>query len=441
MSAIPLIYQYYLTHRIICTDTRNIIPGSLFFALKGDNFDANTFAEKALEQGAAFAIIDNPDYVSGNAYILVPDVLQTLQELAKHHRNQLKIPVIGLTGSNGKTTTKELINAVLAEKYRTFATKGNRNNHIGVPLSVLAIQDDTEIAVIEMGANHQKEIEFLCTIAQPTHGLITNIGLAHLDGFGGFEGVKKGKAELFSFLKQTNGTAFVNRDSPYIIEMSGIIDPGKIIYYGTRGENAITATLVSSDPVLELSWSKTGDSAKKEVNHITKTNLTGAYNFENILAAICIADFFEMSPAQINNGLEGYFPKNNRSQLTKTQTNTVICDFYNANPSSLSAALTNLTTLENNHKVAIIGDMFELGDESAEQHQQIAAQALNSDLQLILLIGEHFFAVKDSFKDQGIFFSAPAEAQEWMKNNPITNSLVLLKGSRGMALEQLLPQL
>ncbi len=441
MSVTPLIYQHYLTHRIICTDTRNIIPGCLFFALKGDNFDANTFAEKALEQGAAFAIIDNPDYLSGDAYILVPDVLQTLQELAKHHRSQLKIPVIGLTGSNGKTTTKELINAVLAEKYRTFATKGNLNNHIGVPLSILAIQDDTEIAVIEMGANHQKEIEFLCTIAQPTHGLITNIGLAHLDGFGGFEGVKKGKAELFSFLKQTNGTAFVNRDSPYIIEMSGIIDPGKIIYYGTRGENAITAELITSDPVLELSWTKTGDSAKKELNHITKTHLTGAYNFENILAAICIADFFELSPAQINNGLEGYFPKNNRSQLTKTQTNTVICDFYNANPSSLSAALTNLTTLENNHKVAIIGDMFELGDESPEQHQQIAAQALNSDLQLVLLIGEHFFAVKDSFKDLGLFFSTPAEALEWMKNNPITNSLVLLKGSRGMALEQLLPQL
>ena len=441
MSAIPLIYQHYLTHRIICTDTRNIIPGCLFFALKGDNFDANTFAEKALEQGAAFAIIDNPDYVSGNAYILVPDVLQTLQELAKHHRSQLKIPVIGLTGSNGKTTTKELINAVLAEKYRAFATKGNLNNHIGVPLSVLAIQDDTEIAVIEMGANHQKEIEFLCTIAQPTHGLITNIGLAHLDGFGGFEGVKKGKAELFSFLKQTNGTAFINRDSPYIIEMSGIIDPGKIIYYGTRGENAITAELITSDPVLELSWSKTGDSAKKELNHITKTHLTGAYNFENILAAMCIADFFELSPAQINNGLEGYFPKNNRSQLTKTQTNTVICDFYNANPSSLSAALTNLTTLENNHKVAIIGDMFELGNESPEQHRQIAAQALNSDLQLVLLIGEHFFAVKDSFKDLGLFFSTPAEAREWMKNNPIRNSLVLLKGSRGMALEQLLPQL
>lgn len=441
MSAIPLIYQHYLTHRTICTDTRNIIPGSLFFALKGDNFDANTFAEKALEQGAAYAIIDNPDYLSGGTYILVPDVLQTLQELAKYHRSQLKIPVIGLTGSNGKTTTKELINAVLAEKYRTFATKGNLNNHIGVPLSVLAIQDDTEIAVIEMGANHQKEIEFLCTIAQPTHGLITNIGLAHLDGFGGFEGVKKGKAELFSFLKQTDGTAFVNRDSPYIIEMSGIIDPGKIIYYGTRGENAITAELITSDPVLELSWSKKGDSSNKEFNHITKTHLTGAYNFENILAAICIADFFELSPAQVNNGLEGYFPNNNRSQLTKTDTNTVICDFYNANPSSLSAALTNLSTLEHNHKVAIIGDMFELGDESPKQHQQIAAQALSSNLQLVLLIGKYFFAVKDSFKDQGIFFSTPAEAQDWMKNNPITNSLVLLKGSRGMALEQLLPQL
>lgn len=441
MPAIPLIYQHYLTHRIICTDTRNIIPGCLFFALKGDKFDANTFAEKALEQGAAFAIIDNPDYQAGEAYILVPDVLQTLQDLARHHRSQLKIPVIGLTGSNGKTTTKELINAVLAEKYRTFATKGNLNNHIGVPLSVLAIQDDTEIAVIEMGANHQKEIEFLCTIAQPTHGLITNIGLAHLDGFGGFEGVKKGKAELFSFLKQTNGTAFVNRDSPYIIEMSGIIDPGKIIYYGTRGENAITAELLSSDPVLALSWSKTGDDVKKEFSFTISTHLTGAYNFENIVAAICIADFFELSPAQINSGLEGYFPSNNRSQLTKTETNTVICDFYNANPSSLSAALANLESLESNHKVAIIGDMFELGEESPKQHEEIADQALSSGLQLVLLIGKDFFALKDYFKDQGLFFSTPAEALEWLKNNPVTNSLVLLKGSRGMALEHLLPQL
>jgi len=431
MSQIHHIYQQYLSHRTICTDTRSIVSGCLFFALKGDNFDANTFAEQALKQGAAFAIIDNKDYLINDQCILVDDVLSTLQELAKYHRSQLNIPVIGLTGSNGKTTTKELINAVLAEKYRTFATKGNLNNHIGVPLSVLSIGADIEIAVIEMGANHQKEIEFLCTIAQPTHGMITNIGMAHLDGFGGFEGVKKGKAELFAFIKATDGTAFINRDNPIIIEMGTIIPPQKTVWYGTDGDNSITGSLLASDPIIALEWSAKGESFH------TKTNLTGAYNFENILAAICIADFFGLSATQINSGLAGYAPNNNRSQLTKTATNTVICDFYNANPSSMAAALANISSLEAVNKVAIIGDMFELGDESDEQHQKIAAMAENANLDTVILIGKYFYALKDSYT--GIFFHTPKEAEEWIKENPVKDSLVLLKGSRGMALEQLLP--
>lgn len=431
MSQIHQIYQHYLSHRTICTDTRSIISGCLFFALKGDNFDANTFAEQALKQGAAFAIIDNKDYLVNDQCILVDDVLSTLQELAKYHRSQLNIPVIGLTGSNGKTTTKELINAVLAEKYKTFATKGNLNNHIGVPLSVLSIGEDTEIAVIEMGANHQKEIEFLCTIAQPTHGMITNIGMAHLDGFGGFEGVKKGKAELFAYIKASNGIAFVNRDSPFIIEMSTIIPTEKTIWYGTTGDNSITGSLLASDPIIALEWSANGQSFR------TQTNLTGAYNFENILASICIADFFGVSAAQINAGLAGYAPNNNRSQLKKTATNTVICDFYNANPSSMAAALANISSLEAINKVAIIGDMFELGDEAEEQHQKIAAIAENAHLNTVILIGKYFYALKDNYS--GNFFNTPKEAEEWIKDNPIKDSLVLLKGSRGMALEQLLP--
>lgn len=433
MSRIQFIYQQYLLHRTICTDTRTITSGCLFFALKGENFDANTFAEEALKQGAAFCIIDNADYQLNEQCILVEDVLTALQELAKYHRSQLSIPVIGLTGSNGKTTTKELVNAVLAQKYKTFATKGNLNNHIGVPLSLLSIQDDTQIAVIEMGANHQQEIAFLCELAQPTHGLITNIGMAHLDGFGGFEGVKKGKAELFDFLKTVNGVAFINRDSPYITEMSTAKHLDHTVYYGTSGDNTITGKLEKSDPLIEISWKKQEDIFQ------ANTNLTGAYNFENILAAICIGTFFDLNPAQINTGLAEYQPKNNRSQLTKTATNTVICDFYNANPSSMGAAIHNLSALEATNKVAIIGDMFELGAEAELQHREIAHLANQAELNTLIFIGKYFYALKDQYKAH--FFITPKEADEWLKSNPVKDSLVLLKGSRGMALEQLLPNL
>lgn len=430
MSKLKTIYQYYLSNPIICTDTRNIIPGCLFFALKGEHFDANAFAENALKQGAAIAIIDNKNYQVNNSCILVEDVLITLQELAKHHRKQLNIPVIGLTGSNGKTTTKELIKAILAEKYKTFATKGNLNNHIGVPLSILSIPKDAEIAVIEMGANHQKEIEFLCTIAQPTHGMITNIGMAHLDGFGGFEGVKKGKAELFAYLKKTGGTAFINHENPVIVEMSDKAALEHRVYYGNDAADFVKGNLLTTDPLIGLSWETHGNSFK------AKANLTGGYNFENILAAICIGSFFKLKPEQINKGLADYFPNNNRSQLTKTESNTVICDFYNANPSSMTAALGNLSSMQSSHKVAIIGDMFELGSETAEQHKKIAALAAQSALDLTILIGKDFYAWKDQY--QGLYFSTPADAEEWLKSNPLKDSLILLKGSRGMALEKLL---
>jgi UDP-N-acetylmuramoyl-tripeptide--D-alanyl-D-alanine ligase len=433
MTAIESLYQHYLKHPVICTDTRSITPGCLFFALRGDNFDANTFAEKALTNGAAYAIIDNLAYKTSKQCILVPDVLSTLQDLAKHHRKQLNIPVIGLTGSNGKTTTKELIKAVLSEKYKTFATKGNLNNHIGVPLSILSLTNDIEIAVIEMGANHQKEIEFLCTIARPTHGLITNIGMAHLDGFGGFEGVKKGKAELYAYLKNNHGIAFINRTNPYLLEMSAAADLDKIVYYGTEVTDAISGKLVKTDPLIEISWSD------KSGNYETSVNLTGSYNFENILASICIGAFFDVTPAQINKGLSGYFPNNNRSQITKTESNTVICDFYNANPSSMTAALNNIALLSSSRKAVIIGDMFELGDESAEQHNLIAEQAEQLNVETLIFIGKYFYALKDKYK--GNFFSTPNEAYAFLKENPIKDNLVLLKGSRGMALEQLLPLL
>lgn len=433
MANIEQLYQHYLKHPVICTDTRSITEGCLFFALKGDKFDANEFAEKAVADGAAFAIIDNADFAKGNQFILVDDVLSTLQELAKHHRKQLNIPVIGLTGSNGKTTTKELIRAVLAEHFEVFATKGNLNNHIGVPLSILSISEKVEIAVIEMGANHQKEIELLSNIAQPTHGLISNVGMAHLEGFGGFEGVKKGKAELYAYLSQNNGYAFVNAANKDLTEMVSKAEVKNVIRYNTTEEGAVQGVLKHSDPLIAFNWSFNGES------HEAKANLTGTYNFENILAAISIGCFFKLSPAEINKGLADYFPTNNRSQLTKTDKNTVICDFYNANPSSMAAAIINLNSLTSTNKVAILGDMFELGDESAAQHERIIALALENDIDTLIFVGHHFYHAKGDFNAN--FFATPSEAAAFIQTQSWKDSLILLKGSRGMALEQLLPLL
>ncbi|MCZ4224023.1 UDP-N-acetylmuramoyl-tripeptide--D-alanyl-D-alanine ligase [Pedobacter rhodius] len=433
MSTTEELYQHFLKNPVISTDTRNISDGCIFFALKGDNFNANTFAAQAIDKGASFAVVDEAEYVTSERYLLVEDTLSALQDLASHHRKQLNIPVIGLTGSNGKTTSKELVNAVLAERYKTFATFGNLNNHIGVPLSILSIGSDVEIAVIEMGANHQKEIELLCTIAQPTHGIITNVGMAHLDGFGGFEGVKKGKAELYAYLKETQGYTFINRDNSHLMEMSAAAGLSKLIFYGTENGNTIKGELKSSDPFIEVVWTN------HEILSTVKTNLTGSYNFENILASICIGDFFDMNPEEINNGLANYQPQNNRSQLTKTESNTVICDFYNANPSSMSAALDNIAVLTADKKIAILGDMFELGAESAGQHKLIAEQAVKSGLDKIIFIGKYFSVLSNDYA--GVFFETPAQAIEYLAENKITNSLVLLKGSRGMKLESLLAYL
>ena len=427
------LYQHFLKNPIISTDTRNIIPGSIFFALKGDHFNANEFAAEAIEKGAAYAVVDEELHATNEKCLLVEDVLTALQNVASHHREQMNIPVIGLTGSNGKTTSKELVNAVLSERYKTFATFGNLNNHIGVPLSILSITNDVEVAIIEMGANHQKEIELLCTIAQPTHGIITNVGMAHLDGFGGFEGVKKGKAELYAYLKAHNGYTFINRDNTFLMEMSTNAGLNKLLYYGKENGNTIKGTLKSSDPFIEVEWTN------HETSSVVKTNLTGSYNFENILAAICIGDFFDMQPEEINSGLAKYEPKNNRSQLTKTDHNTVICDFYNANPSSMAAALNNISALSAEQKTAVLGDMFELGPESVAQHELIAKQAAASGLDQAIFIGKYFYALKDQL--EGVFFETPTEAANYLQEKPIKNHLVLLKGSRGMKLENLLQYL
>jgi len=431
------IYQLFIQHPVISTDTRRIAAGSLFFALKGDKFDANTFAEQAIAAGAAYAIIDNPAYQLGDKYILVDDVLTALQDLARYHRKQLTIPVIGLTGTNGKTTTKELINAVLSQKFKTLATQGNLNNHIGVPLTILSINRTHEIAVIEMGANHQKEIALLSSIAQPSHGLITNIGKAHLEGFGGVEGIKKGKGELYDFLKTDDGVAFVNGDDVVLMEMQKARPLNKVVLYGTSNkDNTVIGKLTENSPLLALEWTNklSGES------YPVKTQLTGAYNLDNILAAICIGVYFELEAGEINAGITGYQPQNNRSQIKQTETNTLICDYYNANPSSMQVAIENIGKLQADRKVLILGDMFELGDESPAEHAAIIKKALDTDVDERIFIGKDFAAQESGIKNQesGVkFYNTAEEAIEGLKEHPIKNSTILIKGSRGMALERL----
>lgn len=427
---IPQLYQQYLAHPIICTDTRKIIDGSLFFALKGAHFNANTFAQKALESGAAFAIIDEAEYKTEDRFILVDDVLTTLQELAKYHRQQLNIPVIGLTGSNGKTTTKELILSVLSTKFKTQATKGNLNNHIGVPLTLLELKAETEIAIIEMGANHQKEIEMLCQICLPTHGLITNVGKAHLEGFGGFEGVKKGKGELYDYLESAGGITFINQDNEHLTQTASARDFKEIVFYGASKNNYISGELIANNPFLEVKW------CFQNEEHEVKSQLTGIYNFENILVAVAIGKHFGLSADEINQGIAGYAPQNSRSQIIKTEKNTVIGDYYNANPSSMVVAIENISKLNADKKVLILGDMFELGEEASLEHEMVLQKALSYHFDQVIFIGEEFFKLNEL--TDAFFFKTTKEAVLELQKNPISNALVLLKGSRSMQLESLM---
>jgi UDP-N-acetylmuramoyl-tripeptide--D-alanyl-D-alanine ligase len=432
------LYKIFQKHPVISTDTRKIIAGSLFFALKGEKFDANTFAEQAIASGAAYAVIDNPEYQKGDQYLLVDDVLAALQDLARYHRRQLTIPVIGLTGTNGKTTTKELINAVLSQHFNTYATQGNLNNHIGVPLTILSINTSHEAAVIEMGANHQKEIELLCTISQPSHGLITNVGKAHLEGFGGVEGVKKGKGELYDYLKASGGVAFVNSDSADLMAMQYARSLKNVVFYGSLDlDNLVSGQLIENSPYLTLQWTNNTTGESYEV----KSQLTGAYNLDNILAAICIGVFFKMSAEEINAGISGYQPKNNRSQITQTATNTLICDYYNANPSSMAVAIENLGKIEAKHKVLVLGDMFEMGQESAAEHEAVIKKAMETTVDERIFIGSEFASQRSEIgnqKSEAKFYSTVEEAIDGLKANPIRNATVLIKGSRGMALERLI---
>lgn len=448
MTTTKQLYLLYQQHPVISTDTRKIANNSLFFALKGDKFDANVFAKQAIEAGAAYAVIDNPEYKLGDRYLLVDDVLTSLQDLARHHRRQLNIPVIGLTGTNGKTTTKELINTVLSQHFKTQATQGNLNNHIGVPLTILTIDATHEVAVIEMGANHQKEIELLCSIAQPSHGLITNVGKAHLEGFGGVEGVKKAKGELYDYLRgagsewrepgKDQACVFINSDDDILTKMAADRGLNNIIYYGNTGtSNLVSGEIVENAPLLTLRWT---NNAKRE-SYTIKTQLTGAYNLNNILAAISIGTYFNLTTNEINNGVEDYQPKNNRSQIVQTATNTLICDYYNANPSSMVVAIENVGKIDAKRKVLILGDMFEMGQESIAEHTAVIKKAFDTPVDERIFIGKDFSAAANDIKQpitgKNSFYPTADDAISGLRANPIKNSTVLIKGSRGMALERL----
>lgn len=421
MSNISTLYNLFLHSMSVCTDTRKIKNGDIFFALKGDNFNGNEFALQALEQGAAIAVIDEDVNSNDERLFKVDDVLTTLQALAKHHRQQFNIPFIAITGSNGKTTTKELVSTVLAAHYKTYTTQGNLNNHIGVPLTLLSIKQDAEMAVIEMGANHQKEIESYCQYTLPNYGLITNCGKAHLEGFGGVEGVKKGKGELYDFLRANNGTAFVYWDYDYLQQMSAGIN--NIVKYGTK-EGVVVGNVKESNPFLQV-----------DVNEqIISTHLVGDYNLPNVIVAVAIGKYFNVPDEKIKSAIENYVPSNSRSQLIEKNSNKIILDAYNANPSSMKLAIENFAKLDALNKILMLGAMMELGEESVVEHQSIIELIEKYNWQNVVLVGGDFSKTKHSFT----FLNNSVEAAEWYKQQQFQNANILIKGSRSMQMEKVI---
>lgn len=420
---IPELHALFLQHPKISTDTRKITKDSIFFSLKGDNFDGNRYAADAIEKGAVSAIIDDADCKSSEDHILVKDTLETLQELATYHRHFCKARVIALTGSNGKTTTKELITAVLSKKYKTVSTQGNFNNHIGVPLTLLRIQQDTEIAIVEMGANHQKEIALLSSIAAPDFGYITNFGKAHLEGFGGVEGVIKGKSELYDYLISHDKSAFLNADDPIQLEKLG----GHIKKFGfsTNNPQYYQIQFLGADPFVQF----------KVEDLVFNSRLIGSYNFTNCAAAVVMGKYFNVPLKAIKEAIEGYIPDNNRSQVIQKNGHQIVLDAYNANPTSMKAALENFNGMRGENKVLFLGDMFELGESASQEHQEIADFAQAFSFAKVYLIGAHFDAVNSAFATFKSFDALSTELQE----HPLQGSCqILIKGSRGMALERLL---
>ena len=431
------LYPIFLQHPIICTDSRDCPQGSLFFALKGENFNANAFALPALEKGCAFAVVDEAEFAIDERFILVDDVLENLQQLAAYHCKQLGTPIIGITGTNGKTTTKELIAAVLKEKYNILFTQGNLNNHIGVPLTLLQMREEHQLAVVEMGANHPGEIRQLCRIACPDYGIITNVGKAHLEGFGSLEGVMKTKAELYEYIFANGKLIFINTGNSLLQQMavdSGFVSTDKKLGYSLKEEDEearYRAVITDCSPYLQLKCTLEGE----EID--LNTQLIGSYNAENVLAAVAIGGYFDLTGQQIKNGLENYVPRNNRSQLTITEHNKLVVDTYNANPTSMRAAILNFAQMKVDQKTLILGDMFELGEQSDAEHQNIIQLLQQNSFKNVLLVGKDFKKTRNSYPS----FENVSDLIDYVNENPLRDNYILIKGSRGMKLEKVLASL
>jgi UDP-N-acetylmuramoyl-tripeptide--D-alanyl-D-alanine ligase len=420
---LQVLHKHFIESAGICTDSRKIVKNQLFFALSGQNFNGNQFANQAIEQGAKLAIIDDIKFKVNDKFFLVSNVLDCLQQLALFHRKQLNTTIVSITGTNGKTTTKELISKVLQKKYKVTFTQGNLNNHIGVPLTLLSFTSETEIGVVEMGANHPNEISQLCNIALPDFGIINNIGKAHLEGFGSFEGVIKAKSELYDYCKANNKKVFVNGDDSLLMDLSEKIER---ITYGKSNKDEVCAEFISANPLLELKW--------KEFK--IQTQLVGEYNFNNVLAAIAVGIYFQVPDNEIGSAISEYQPQNNRSQLTKTADNTLIIDAYNANPSSMELAVRNFMNINASNKLLILGDMFELGEASEIEHQKIIDLVKNLNFEKAFFVGKNFFFREKENRDKFNFFISIDEMLNYLSKNKIAGYTILLKASRGIQLEK-----
>ena len=426
------IYKIYQQYPSVQTDTRRLKKDDLFFALKGPNFNGNLFAEQALEKGAAYVFADEKIPFNHERIIQTNNALETLQNLAKFHRkqfntlpgNESRIPFIAITGSNGKTTTKELVHEVLSTTFKTYTTEGNLNNHIGIPLTILKIKPDADIAVIEMGANHLREIAGYCEYAMPTHGLITNIGKAHLEGFGGVANVKKGKGELFEYLRNHNGTAFVNSDDGAVVELSNNIN--KKIFYGASGKD-LRGKIIKADPFPEIQILGAD-------SFYIKTKLAGAYNLPNVLAAVCIGRHFNVDDNKLKTAIENYTPSNSRSQLIQQNSNTIILDAYNANPGSMKAAIENFATMRGDKKILLLGAMMELGADSEKEHAAVISLIDKYKWRDVVLVGKNF----NNLNHKYIKYDTALEVKDWLHNQHFYNAQILIKGSRSMQMEKVL---
>lgn len=445
------IYRIYSENSSgVCTDTRNIVPGCMFFALRGETFNGNDFAVAALEKGAAYAVVDEQGLESSDSskIILVENVLETLQQVARFHRKQFRIPLIALTGTNGKTTTKELIAACLRKKYNVVATEGNLNNHIGVPLTLLRLNGETQAAVIEMGASNPGEIETLVKLACPSFGLITNVGKAHLQGFGSFKGVMATKGELYDDLNEHRKIAFVNMDNPHLVKMAAQRDRMQIVPYGLSNDGATVVVDENGSPFLTLVIPNPCYAAVEENGEpewlTVKTNLIGNYNADNVLAALCVSLYMDVPVSDAVAAIMEYHPSNNRSQLTRTGRNTLVVDAYNANPTSMRAAIENFAQLKMPGKVLLLGDMLELGPDSVQEHRNILELAIEKGFEKIFLVGEEFAVAASQVSAVGAqlhLFEDSSLLKEWLNENPLSNCSILIKGSRGKRLERVIEAL